>query len=115
MKLTKKYIAEFDDPDFFEDNSYKTNSKDVKTQTTNVDVVSNSNDTTKIKNPFNGLERNNLIEKQQEMKKPTYFEEDLKNFFNSICDGTFKNKKIVTNEIYHGTYDEIDELIDNII
>ena len=28
---TKKYMEEFDEPDFFEDNSYKTNSKDVKT------------------------------------------------------------------------------------
>ena len=31
MKLTKKYMEEFDDPDFFEDNSYKTNATDAKT------------------------------------------------------------------------------------
>lgn len=64
MKLTKKYMEEFDDPDFFEDNSYKTNSKDVKTQNFTTDNLSTSNLTTiKVKNPFNGCDRDKYIKK----------------------------------------------------
>lgn len=64
MKLTKKYIEEFDDPDFFEDNSYKTNTTDVKTYNFTKDNLSTSNlTTTKVKNPFNGCDRDKYIKK----------------------------------------------------
>ena len=64
MKPTKKYIAEFDDPDFLEDNSYKTNNIDEKTQNFTTDNLSTSNlTTTKVKNPFNGCDRDKYIQK----------------------------------------------------
>lgn len=65
MKLTKKYTAQFDDPDFFEDNSYKTNNVDAKSQNFTTDNVSTSNltTTTKVKNPFNGCDRDKYIKK----------------------------------------------------
>ena len=47
------------------------------------------------------------------MKKPLYSDVDFKKFFDSICDGTFKNKRNCVKVTYNGTEEEIEDLITN--
>ena len=94
--MNKKMIESFDDPDFLDD--LNNISKIEKSQNKSVGVSMIS----KV-----------VSEMQSEMKKPLYSDVDLKKFFDSICDGTFKNKKNVVKEVYHGTEEEIEDLITN--
>ena len=116
MKLTKKYIEEFDDQDFFEDNSYKTNTTDVKTQNFTKDNLSTSNfTTTKVKNPFNGCDRDKYIKKIRISyfidKTLTY--NDCKMFLNKLGYNTSELPKdkisnVRNNKIYNAFYYEFE-------
>lgn len=198
MKLTKKYTAQFDDPDFFEDNSYKTNDKTYEKSQTTTSI--NLDELIKVQHPFNGYERDNFkkalfelhyvknyityndlkmfcdvigvdvncpIDKRctkrrnysynnvlkclknrgykvesilmmsddsknvydtqpkkaqsqisnviKEVQKEIRYVSDneMKDFLNSICDGTFKNKRNVVRNINIDTEDEYESLIND--
>ena len=94
--MNKKMIESFDDPDFLDD--LNNISKIEKSQNKSVGVSMIS----KV-----------VSEMQSEMKKPLYSDDDLKKFFDSICDGTFKNKRNCVKVTYNGTEEEIEDLITN--